>query len=140
MSHLMLVDDDEDILAIYKIFLRAGGHTVVTANAGLPALDILDSDQRLDLMITDVMMPGLNGFNLALMARMRRPALKILYLSGGCDSADVAGDRGARLGKLLSKPILANDLCREVDEALAARPPPQSTGKRSSVELRRHLT
>jgi CheY-like chemotaxis protein len=120
MSHLMIVDDDEDVLGLHEIFLKADGHTVVTANSGLPALDILDSDQRVDLMITDVMMPGLNGFNLARMARSRRPLLKILYLSGSLEDAQVARDGGLRLGKLLNKPILAQDLRREVHEALAA--------------------
>ena len=84
------------------------------------ALEILDSDRRLDLMITDVMMPGLNGFNLARLARSRRPSLKILYLSGGCGTARIESNQGVPLGKLPSKPILAKDLRREVDEALAA--------------------
>ena len=119
MSALLIVDDDQDILDIFEAFLTAEGHSVTTANCGLPALDILDSDQRLDLMITDVIMPGLNGFCLARMAKTRRPSLKILYLSGDCENAQVSRDQGVRLGKLLNKPILARDLTREVEDALA---------------------
>lgn len=119
MSNLLVVDDDQDILDILERFLESSGHAVITANCGLPALDILDSDQQLDLMITDVIMPGLNGFSLARMARSRRPALKILYLSGSGGNAQVSRDRGDLLGKLLSKPISSLELGREVEEALA---------------------
>jgi CheY-like chemotaxis protein len=119
MSDLLIVDDDQDILDLFKTFLTAEGHAVITANCGLPALDILDSSQQIDLMITDVIMPGLNGFCLARMAKTRRPLLKILYLSGNCENAEVSRDQGVRLGKLLNKPILVQDLRREVENALA---------------------
>jgi CheY-like chemotaxis protein len=120
MSNLMIVDDDLDVLEKFKVILWAKGHVVVTANSGVLALDILDSNQPLDLMITDVTMPGLNGLNLARMARTRRPRLKILYLSSGDDDAQVARDQGDRLGKMLTKPIQSQELAREVEGALAA--------------------
>jgi CheY-like chemotaxis protein len=119
MSNLLVVDDDQDVLDTIKTFLEPSGHAITTANCGLPALDILDSNQELDLMITDVVMPGLIGFSLARMARTRRPWLKILYLSGGGENAQVCREQGSLLGKLLNKPISALDLRREVEDALA---------------------
>jgi CheY-like chemotaxis protein len=130
MCNLILVDDDQGVLDLLKVFLRAGGHSVITANSGVPALDILDSDQPLDLMLTDVTMPGLNGFNLARMARIRRPGLKILYLSGGDENAQIARDQGDRLGKMLTKPIQSQELAREVEAALVA---PSSEPHRSGA-------
>jgi CheY-like chemotaxis protein len=119
MSNLLIVDDDQDVLDIIERFLKPTGHAIITANSGLPALDILDSSQPLDLMITDVIMPGLNGFSLARMAKSRRPSLKILYLSGSGEHGQVSRDPGYLLGKLLRKPISARDLSREVEDALA---------------------
>jgi CheY-like chemotaxis protein len=119
MYSILIVDNDKDIIDIFQETLTAAGHAVVTANCGLQALDILDSDQPLDLMLTDVVMPGLNGFNLARMARMRRPLLKILYLADGGETGEIIRDRGIRLGKLLTKPIPLQELTREVEDALA---------------------
>ena len=82
-------------------------------------LDILDGEIPVSLMVTDIVMPGLNGFNLARMARMRRSGMKILYLTGFHEQADAMRDTGQRLGKLLLKPFKAADLRKEVDAALA---------------------
>ena len=119
MAHIMVVDDDPDILALTEEILRTAGHDVVRAPGGLAALDILDGRRPLDLLVTDVMMPGLNGFNLARMAKARRPGLKILYLSGYSEAEHVTRDRGVRFGKMLSKPIQPVELRREVAAALS---------------------
>jgi DNA-binding NtrC family response regulator len=84
-------------------------------------LNVLER-KRIDLLLTDVLMPGLHGFNLARMGRLRRADLSVLYISGFADLEAVLGDDGPRLGKLLHKPIMPADLFREVTDALAAPP------------------
>ena len=94
---------------------------LLKAGSGTAALDILDGKTDVNLMVTDIVMPGLNGFNLARMARMRRVAIKILYMTGFNEQSAATRDAGERLGKLLLKPIRAADLCKEVDAALQVR-------------------
>jgi CheY-like chemotaxis protein len=122
MASILVVDDDADVLDIIVAVIRAGGHTVINASSGLEALNVLDGDIPLDLMVTDVIMPGLNGFSLARMANLRRPGLKIMYLTGYHEQATAMRDPGERLGKLLTKPIMPAELRREVDQALATTP------------------
>ena|SRR5215469_6426862 len=118
MSRVMVVDDEADVLDTLAGILTQAGHTVVKAHSGIEALDFLDRGVPLDLVLTDVLMPGLNGFNLARMAKTRRPSLKVLYLTGFSQRAEVMADQGEKYGKLLTKPILPDDLRREIAAAL----------------------
>jgi CheY-like chemotaxis protein len=124
MASVMIVDDDPDVLATLAAVLERAGHEVTRAASGLAALALLDEGKAADLLLTDVVMPGLNGFNLARMVNMRRPAVKILYLTGFHESAVTMKDVGSRLGKLLTKPILPDELRKEVDDALTNTAPP----------------
>jgi CheY-like chemotaxis protein len=122
MATILLVDDDPDGREILACILRSGAHTVIEAAGGTDALDVLDRAEDLDLLLTDVVMPGLSGFNLARMVRMRRPALRILYVTAFADQVLTMRDAGEKYGKLLMKPIHADELLKEVDTALAAKP------------------
>ena len=119
MSALLVVDDDPQMLDILCMMLKRS-HGVVRASGASAALSILESGTPVDLLLTDVAMPGVNGFGLARLARQRRPRLKVLYLSGVPSSADVMRDPTERYGKLLNKAISALDLIMEVDRALAS--------------------
>jgi CheY-like chemotaxis protein len=123
MTTIMIVDDDLDVLEMLGYMVTDFGYEVVTARSGLEALDILDKGEALDLLLTDVVMPGLNGFNLAHMARLRRASLPVLYLTGYHDQAVAMLDKGVKYGKMLRKPIGADDLRKEVGAALARLSP-----------------
>jgi CheY-like chemotaxis protein len=120
VATILLVDDDPDALTILASILQSGGHQVLGAKGGTDALDVLDRDISIDLLVTDIVMPGLNGFNLARMARTRRRELKVLYLTAFHENAVTMRDAGDKYGKVLSKPIGARELLSEVDAALAA--------------------
>jgi DNA-binding response OmpR family regulator len=121
MANVLLVDDDVDVLATVADAVKSEGHDVTMAASGLAALDFLDTGAPLDLMITDVIMPGLNGFNLARMAVSRRPSLRVLYLSGYSESEVMSRDLGGRHGKMLMKPLLMSELRLEIEAALSNR-------------------
>jgi DNA-binding NtrC family response regulator len=122
MASVLLVDDDPDVLDAFAAVIAGGGHTVERASGGLLALELLDEGKPIDLLLTDVVMPGVHGFSLARMARLRRKELRVLYISGFADLETVMQDGGPRLGKLLTKPIMPDELRRAVDEALDGEP------------------
>ena len=122
MATILVVDDDLDVLDTVTAIIRSGGHKVAQAASGSDALDFLDSDFPIDLLVTDIVMPGMDGLSLARLVHSRRPSVKILYLSGWSESPEVKRDAGPRFGKLLRKPVLPRDLRREVAEALASKP------------------
>jgi len=120
VATIMVVDDAPDVLQTFEDMLTASGYSVLTARGGTEALDILDEGQSIDLLLTDVVMPGLNGFNLARMAKLRRPSLKVLYLTGKHEQTKLLRDKGLKFGKLLTKPIRMGELRHEVAAALSA--------------------
>jgi CheY-like chemotaxis protein len=120
MAALLVVDDDAEVLEAVCTVLAGMGHSIERAPGGIPALDILDR-KPIDLLLTDVMMPGLHGFNLARMAVLRQPDIKVLYFTGYTEYT-LDRDEGQKFGKLLHKPLTPDELRREVDAALAAEP------------------
>ena len=82
---LLLVDDDFLINLSTKALLEDLGHTVIDANSGAKALDVLRTEKPIDLMITDYAMPGMTGLQLAEAARGLRPGLPILLATGYAD-------------------------------------------------------
>jgi two-component system, cell cycle sensor histidine kinase and response regulator CckA len=123
MASVLIVDDDPDVLDALFAVIASAGHVIERAGSGLAALDVIEG-KRIDLLLTDVLMPGLHGFNLARMGRLRMPELRVLYISGFMELETIVQDEGPRLGKLLSKPIAPAELRREIAEALAAPPAP----------------
>ena len=120
MASLMIVDDDPDVLNLLTNVLAAAGHRVEAVANALEALTIIYSRPPPDLLITDVLMPGMTGFDLARRVRRDRPAVRLLYISGFFETAEVINDPAARYGKVLHKPIAPNQLRMAVAEALAA--------------------
>ncbi|HTY67765.1 MAG TPA: response regulator [Alphaproteobacteria bacterium] len=114
-GRILLVDDEDGFRYTAEKALREAGYDVRIAGDYQKALDILAGPERLDLMLTDIVMPkGINGFALARMARMRRLDLKLLYVT----SYDVPANEA--VAKILRKPITETELVHEVEQALAA--------------------
>lgn len=114
-AHILLVDDEEGARYSACRLLEGAGYRVTSAPDYRKALDLLSSAERCDLLITDLVMPDrVNGFALARMARMRRPKLRVLYMTG----YDVPTDEAD--GKVLKRPVADEDFLNEVRLALAA--------------------
>jgi PAS domain S-box-containing protein len=97
---VLLVDDDSLVLAgTTAMFEELGFDTICAAASGDEALDRLRQDSRFDLMLTDYMMPGMSGVQLAGRVRMLYPSLPILLASGFTDINGVIGTDLPRLGK-----------------------------------------
>ena len=78
---ILVVDDDDEVRATVVALLEPAGYIVVDAVNGRQALDILDRDPTVQVLFTDVMMPGISGITLARKALERRPDLRIVLTS-----------------------------------------------------------
>jgi CheY-like chemotaxis protein len=120
-EHILLVEDDA-LVRQYVVtqISRFGYQTLAAANAA-EALAIIDEGERIDLLFTDVMLPGgMNGRQLATEAAKRRPGLKVLYTSGYTENALIHHGRLDAGVLLLPKPYLSSDLARMIRTALEA--------------------
>jgi CheY-like chemotaxis protein len=111
---ILFVDDDPLIAMSTTEMLEDLGHRVIGVNSGLHALDILKSGQRIDLMMTDHVMPGMTGVELARASREMRPTLPILLATGYAELPD-----GAQLDlPRLAKPYHQDQLRDRLDQLL----------------------
>jgi CheY-like chemotaxis protein len=101
-KRILLVDDDEGFREATAAILRSAGYEVRAAPDFRLALEILESDEAIDLFLVDIVMQDrVNGLALARMARLRRPAIKIIYMSG----YDIPGIQTEALGPVIHKPL-----------------------------------
>ncbi|MGE9009819.1 ATP-binding protein [Leptospira interrogans] len=112
---ILFVDDDPLIAMSTMEMLEDLGHHVIGANSGLHALDILRSEQPIDLMMTDHVMPGMTGIELAAATRQVRPSLPILLATGYAELPDGAQFDLPRL----AKPYHQDQLRERLDQLLA---------------------
>ena len=116
---ILLTEDDTMVRQFIRGQLAALGYTVIEAEDGRRALEIIGQRADIDLLCTDVVMPGgMNGRQLADEATRVRPGLKVLYTSGYTENAIVHQGRLDPGVLLLSKPYRRADLARKVREAL----------------------
>ena len=113
--HILMVDDDDTTRAAYTRVLTDAGFEVSSAAGFKVALQVLESDRPLDLLLTDIVMPhSVNGIALSRMALMRRRHLKIVYLTG----YEIPGIEEEALGPVLRKPIEDEQLISEIERVL----------------------
>ena len=118
MHTILVVDDDEDVLFLAATFLGDQGYNIMRASSGAEGLSLLRSEPSIDLLLTDIVMPGdMDGFDLAWAGRNLRPDLRVLYTSGFPKSA-TEGKAGSNLGPMLPKPWRLRDLDAVVRRAL----------------------
>jgi PAS domain S-box-containing protein len=121
---ILAVDDNPDVRATVVMQLQGLGYRVREADSAYAALEILDGMDRIDLLFTDMIMPGgLNGKELATKARSRRPDLKVLFTSGFPGQSSGLETRFDDGDVLLSKPYRKHDLAKAVAEVLSGREP-----------------
>jgi PAS domain S-box-containing protein len=118
-ERVLVVEDDRSVRDLLERSLRRLGYTVVTAANGEDGLAVA-AGTALDLVITDIMMPGMAGPELAVALRDRWPHLKVLFISGYSDDAVLR--RGVESGRenLLAKPFTAATLAAKVREVIDA--------------------
>jgi two-component system, cell cycle response regulator CpdR len=114
---IVLAEDDSAVRGIVVEVLAARGFRVFAAGDGHEALRLL-ATYPVDLLLADIVMPGLDGVQLARKAKQMHPGIKVLFTTG---YAQRAAERDAmRYGRLLFKPVRHRELTREVEALLAS--------------------
>jgi CheY-like chemotaxis protein len=124
-ARILVVDDNVPLLRTTTRMLVDAGFHVLTAEDGPQALRVLESGERIDILFTDLVLPGpLLGHQLATRAKAMRPGLKVLFTSGSASpTGDVQGLVNiSEIDRLLSKPYLRRDLLARLQTLLAERP------------------
>jgi signal transduction histidine kinase/CheY-like chemotaxis protein len=116
---VLVVDDDPDVRAVTVGSLEALGHTVIAAESGRTALDLLDRGIPVDLMLVDYAMPGVNGVEAARLVRAKRPELRVLIMTGYADIAALNGVPG--VAGILKKPFSLAELAARIEGILQGR-------------------
>jgi PAS domain S-box-containing protein len=118
---VLVVDDESSVRALINEVLEELGYTVLEAENGAAGLKILESRDRVDLLITDVGLPGgMNGRQLADAALVRRPDLKVLFITGYAENAVLGGGRLKPGMHVLTKPFALETLGSRIKDIIAA--------------------
>ncbi len=122
---VLLVEDEESVRELVRLTLAARGYKVLEAENGECGLRVAEScKEHIDILITDVVMPGIGGRELARKLLALRPGISVLYLSGYTEDAVVThGALGANTA-FLQKPFTLQNLARKVREVLRSKPAP----------------
>ncbi|HET7563891.1 MAG TPA: PAS domain S-box protein [Gemmatimonadaceae bacterium] len=117
---VLLVEDEEAVRAIARRILERAGYRVLTARHGVDALRVLeDSNARVDVLLSDVVMPELGGVELAARAVERSPELRVVLMSGYTDDPHILAQQ-SRVAGFLSKPFTAKTLLQTLQDVMRA--------------------
>jgi CheY-like chemotaxis protein len=116
---LLLVEDDEGVRRLASRVLGEAGYEVLSAGTPEEALRLVAGEEHaLDLMVTDLVLPGMSGFDLADRVLEMRPDLSVLYTSGYADADLRAEGRLLERGRFLEKPFTPEELVAAVGQAI----------------------
>ncbi len=119
--HVLVVEDNQPVRAHALRVVASLGHIVAAASDGREALALLAGDTRCDLLMTDVVMPGMSGGQLAHAARLLRPNLPVLFVTGHTEDPMVEQLRREGLAVVLLKPYRRAALRDAIGKAVGTR-------------------
>ena len=118
MARILLAEDDGSLRGFLTRALERAGHQVIDCENGDDAIDALEHGPY-DLLLTDIVMPGADGIEVARVAAARQPGLRIMFITGFAAVALTAA-QATPDAKVLSKPVHLRDLVNEVERMVAA--------------------
>jgi two-component system, cell cycle sensor histidine kinase and response regulator CckA len=117
---VLVVDDEAAICMITQTHLESHGYKVLTAQNGMEAVNVFTSNPgKIDVVLTDMMMPGMDGIATAKAIRKIDPSVRFVGSSGMGGIRDSAESAGAGFNAFLNKPFKVDDLLRALNQALA---------------------
>jgi signal transduction histidine kinase/CheY-like chemotaxis protein len=103
--HVLLVDDEREVCDAMAEMLAAQGHTVLTAGNGADAMEWVETEPGLEVVLTDLVMPGMTGWQVAAAVKACRPHIAVGLISGRQDAAPPADEGGAAIDFVMDKPV-----------------------------------
>jgi two-component system cell cycle response regulator CpdR len=119
MAKILLAEDDESLRGFLVNALKRAGHVVRDFDEGRSALKAMEREV-FDLLLTDIVMPGLDGIELARRGAELDPAMKIVFITGFAGVSLASGGAAPAGSKVLSKPFHLRELVDEVERVMAA--------------------
>ena len=113
MTRILLAEDDDSLRGFLARALERAGYEVVQVDRGTAALPLIEAES-FDLLLTDIVMPEMDGIELAQKAAVAAPEMRVMFITGFAAVALKAG-KAAPSAKVLSKPFHLRDLVAEVD-------------------------
>jgi len=116
---ILLAEDEHDVREVAREFLESGGYTVIEARDGADALRLAsESKGGIDLLVTDMVMPGMTGRELARRLQLHHAGIGVIYMSGYSEQTAVEAVQAEADMRLLTKPFSRGSILRAVREAL----------------------
>jgi len=118
MAHILIAEDDISMAQFLATALERAGHRATVTNHGLEAMKALQGPEDFDLLLTDIVMPGMDGIELSQKAAPMRPKMKIMFITGFTAMAAGDGNPAMQNTRVLSKPFHLNELVEQVNALL----------------------
>jgi two-component system cell cycle response regulator CpdR len=118
LARILLAEDDDSLRGFLARALERAGYEVVSCPDGETAVAALD--QTFHVLLTDIVMPGIDGIEVARIAAARQPAMRIMFITGFAAVALSAGARAPAGAKVLAKPVHLREIVAEVERMIAA--------------------
>lgn len=119
MARILVAEDDEAVREFVERALTHRGHDVTTTDDGIGALEALEREP-FDLLLTDIVLPELDGIALALKVAKEYPEIPILLMSGYSAERQRAHNLDVLIHRVISKPFTLEEICDAVGDALGA--------------------
>ena len=119
MARILIAEDDASMRHFLIMALERAGHEVAECEDGMEALARLEKD-AFDLLLADIVMPGMDGIELSQKAVALHPGLKVMFITGFAAVALHPSSGAPKQAKVLSKPFHLREIVAEVDRMLAA--------------------
>jgi CheY-like chemotaxis protein len=118
MARILVADDDRAVAEFVRRALVHHNHDVTVVEDGIAALHALQASDPFDLLLTDIVMPGMDGIALALKVARDYPGLRVLLMSGYAAERQRAHNLDVLIQRVISKPFTLQELVRVVEEVL----------------------
>jgi two-component system response regulator GlrR len=126
-ARILIVDDEPDVLALLAELVRSFGHDAIAAPDAEAALSVVRRGEAVDVVITDLRLPGMNGIDLLSEIKRAIPSVPVIMLTAHCSVESFIQTQSRGIFEYINKPVRAAELRRIVQAAIAS--PPDGAGR-----------